>query len=80
MRHSVSIVITIFNEEEILDKRIAYLIPELRKEFQNVEIVAARQIGRETVQYVSNIYKYYVAYRLIMDKLEKKEELKRIEK
>ncbi len=27
--------------------------------FDNVEIVAARQIGRETVQYVSNIYKYY---------------------
>jgi len=27
--------------------------------FQNVEVVAARRIGRETVQYVSNIYKYY---------------------
>jgi hypothetical protein len=26
--------------------------------------VAARRIGRETVQYVSNIYKYYVAYQL----------------
>lgn len=31
--------------------------------FGNVEIVAARVIGRETVDYVSNIYKYYVAYR-----------------
>jgi membrane-bound lytic murein transglycosylase MltF len=31
----------------------------------NVEIVAAREIGRETVQYVSNIFKYYVAYSLI---------------
>ena len=29
------------------------------------EVVAARRIGRETVQYVSNIYKYYLAYRLI---------------
>jgi membrane-bound lytic murein transglycosylase MltF len=37
--------------------------------FRNVEIVAAKRIGRETVQYVSNIYKYYVAYRLIFDKL-----------
>jgi membrane-bound lytic murein transglycosylase MltF len=32
--------------------------------FNNVERVAARRIGRETVQYVSNIYKYYVAYQL----------------
>ena len=31
--------------------------------FHNVEVVAAKEIGRETVQYVSNIYKYYVAYR-----------------
>lgn len=31
--------------------------------FDNVELVAAREIGRETVQYVSNIYKYYIAYR-----------------
>jgi membrane-bound lytic murein transglycosylase MltF len=55
-------------------------VAELRKEaremgldpnvwFRNVEIVAAKRIGRETVQYVSNIYKYYVAYRLIFDKL-----------
>src|SRR5262245_27774321 len=30
--------------------------------FGNVEQLAAREIGRETVQYVSNIYKYYIAY------------------
>ena len=35
--------------------------------FYNVEIAAAREIGRETVQYVSNIYKYYTAYRIIYD-------------
>ena len=35
------------------------------KWFGNVEIVAAREIGRETVQYVSNIYKYYLSYSLI---------------
>lgn len=39
MRPFVSIVIPIFNEEEILEERIAYLIPELRGYFQNVEIV-----------------------------------------
>ena len=32
--------------------------------FDNVEVIAAHEIGRETVQYVSNIYKYYIAYRL----------------
>ena len=35
--------------------------------FQNVEVIAAREIGRETVQYVANIYKYYVAYKLISE-------------
>jgi membrane-bound lytic murein transglycosylase MltF len=32
--------------------------------FRNVEIIAAKRIGRETVQYVSNIYKFYIAYGL----------------
>ncbi len=36
--------------------------------FRNVEIVAAKRIGRETVQYVSNIYKYYAAYRLLTER------------
>jgi membrane-bound lytic murein transglycosylase MltF len=43
--------------------------------FYNVEVAAAREIGRETVQYVSNIYKYYIAYRLVFANLEKKEQL-----
>ena len=34
------------------------------KWFDNVEVIAAKEIGRETVQYVANILKYYVAYRL----------------
>jgi membrane-bound lytic murein transglycosylase MltF len=32
--------------------------------FDNVEAIAARRIGRETVRYVRDIYKYYVAYKL----------------
>lgn len=32
--------------------------------FNNVEQAAARIVGQETVQYVGNIYKYYVAYAL----------------
>jgi membrane-bound lytic murein transglycosylase MltF len=33
--------------------------------FNNVEIIAGRRIGEETVTYVANIYKYYVAYTLV---------------
>jgi len=33
--------------------------------FGNVEQIASERIGRETVTYVSNIYKYYIAYKLI---------------
>ena len=38
--------------------------------FRNVEVVAAKRIGRETVQYVSNIFKYYIAYTLLDEKME----------
>lgn len=37
--------------------------------FDNVEVVAAKRIGRETVQYVSNIVKYYVAYKMLKHKM-----------
>lgn len=35
--------------------------------FNNVEVLAAEKLGRETVTYVSNIYKYYLGYRLLME-------------
>jgi membrane-bound lytic murein transglycosylase MltF len=38
--------------------------------FNNVEVVAARRIGQETVLYVRNIYKYYVTYKLQLETLE----------
>ena len=38
--------------------------------FNNVELVAAKDIGQETVTYVSNIYKYYVAYKLAVQQRE----------
>jgi membrane-bound lytic murein transglycosylase MltF len=41
--------------------------------FRNVEIVAAKSIGRETVQYVSNIYKYYIAYQMVVKQIDKKQ-------
>jgi membrane-bound lytic murein transglycosylase MltF len=60
-------------------------ISQLRKEaaqrgldpnvwFHNVEYVAAEKVGAETVTYVSNIYKYYIAYRLIMESKAAREE------
>jgi len=60
-------------------------IAELRREaakrgldpnvwFQNVEYVAADKIGLETVTYVSNIYKYYLAYRLILERRAEREQ------
>jgi len=42
--------------------------------FNNVEQVAARRIGRETVQYVANIYKYYVSYSLLERQLRTREQ------
>jgi membrane-bound lytic murein transglycosylase MltF len=38
--------------------------------FDNVEVVVARNVGRETVTYVSNIYKYYLAYKLSWERSE----------
>jgi membrane-bound lytic murein transglycosylase MltF len=36
--------------------------------FDNVEIIAARRIGRETVTYVSNVFKYYVGYQITLQR------------
>jgi membrane-bound lytic murein transglycosylase MltF len=44
--------------------------------FYNAEIAAAKIIGRETVHYVANIYKYYVAYKLIREREAQKNTIK----
>jgi membrane-bound lytic murein transglycosylase MltF len=44
--------------------------------FNHVELVAAKRIGRETVQYVSNIYKYYLAYQMVIRQDELREKAK----
>jgi membrane-bound lytic murein transglycosylase MltF len=43
------------------------------KWFGNVELEAAKDIGQETVTYVDNIYKYYVAYKLTLQERMRKE-------
>jgi membrane-bound lytic murein transglycosylase MltF len=44
--------------------------------FGNVEQIASERIGRETVTYVSNIYKYYIAYKLITEERARREAAK----
>lgn len=41
--------------------------------FNHVEKLAERHIGNETVRYVSNIYKYYIAYRQLLKYKQMKE-------
>jgi membrane-bound lytic murein transglycosylase MltF len=45
--------------------------------FRNVEVVAAKRIGRETVTYVSNIFKYYIAYSAILTQADTTKESKK---
>ena len=42
--------------------------------FNNVEVVASEAIGRETVQYVANIYKYYLAYTMLTEQRDKRQQ------
>jgi membrane-bound lytic murein transglycosylase MltF len=62
-------------------------IQELRKEaqrrgydpnlwFRNVEYVVGDKVGQETVTYVSNIFKYYIAYQLLADQERERQEAK----
>ncbi len=48
----------------------------LRARFNNVEMLAAEKIRRETVQQVSNIYKYYLAYKMVFEERESRERAK----
>ena len=43
--------------------------------FHNLEVAAGKVIGRETVQYISNNYKYYIAYRMITEQEEGKSKM-----
>jgi membrane-bound lytic murein transglycosylase MltF len=45
---------------------------DANKWFNNVEVLVAEDVGRETVQYVSNIFKYYIAYKLTIDRAQKR--------
>jgi len=64
--------------------RVARLRAEARRTgldpnvwFNSVERVAAVRVGQETVGYVRNIYKYYVAYKLQLETLEARKAARR---
>ena len=42
----------------------------------NVEVIAAQEIGRETVTYVANILKYYAAYKLVEERSRERGQVK----
>ena len=44
--------------------------------FQNVEVIAAKEIGRETVRYVSNVFKYFVGYKLVWQRDRQRQRLR----
>ena len=44
--------------------------------FGNVELAALAIVGQETVRYVSNIYKYYVAYKTVSELRETRQDRK----
>jgi membrane-bound lytic murein transglycosylase MltF len=46
------------------------------KWFDNVELMVAKDVGQETVRYVGNIYKYYVAYQLAIEQAERTRQAK----
>ena len=42
---------------------------------ENVELIVARKVGRETVNYVRNVFKYYVAYRMTWEAMESRKSI-----
>jgi membrane-bound lytic murein transglycosylase MltF len=55
------------NRIDRLRKKAAAQGLDPNKWFNNVEVMVAQAVGQETVNYVGNIFKYYVAYKRIED-------------
>ena len=45
--------------------------------FREVELIVQRKVGMEPVNYVRNIFKYYLAFRRIRDRAAERESAKR---
>jgi membrane-bound lytic murein transglycosylase MltF len=55
------------NRVDRLRKKAAAQGFDPNKWFNNVEVLVARSVGQETINYVGNIFKYYIAYKRIED-------------
>ena len=59
-----------------LRKRTAAEGLDPNKWFGNVELMVGKDVGQETVLYVSNVYKYYVAYKMAVEQKQQREAAK----
>jgi membrane-bound lytic murein transglycosylase MltF len=50
---------------------------DANKWFYNVELMAARTLDPDAVKYVGNIFKYYIAYKLALDRARERDAIKR---
>ena len=71
---SVNKTLFVFASYNAGPTRIAKLRQQAREQgldankwFDNVELTVARSVGQETVTYVGNVYKYYIAYKLALE-------------
>jgi membrane-bound lytic murein transglycosylase MltF len=64
------------NRIDRLRKKAAEQGLDPNKWFNNVEVLVSQAVGQETVNYVSNIFKYYVAYKRIEDQRLAREQAK----
>jgi membrane-bound lytic murein transglycosylase MltF len=64
------------NRVDRLRKKAAEQGLDPNKWFNNVEVMVSQAVGPETVNYVSNIFKYYVAYKRIEDQRLAREQAK----
>jgi membrane-bound lytic murein transglycosylase MltF len=57
-------------------KKASEMALDPNKWFQNVEIQVAKTVGRQPVDYVAHIYKYYVSYQLLNTRLDTTDKVK----
>jgi membrane-bound lytic murein transglycosylase MltF len=64
------------NRVDRLRRKAAALGLDPNRWFNNVEIVVSKSVGREPVDYVDNIFKYYIAFRRAQEMIDAQEKAK----
>lgn len=68
MHKSLSVIIPIFNEEEILKNRMEFLVPELRKAYQPFEVLLSENGSTDTTKNLATeVARQYEEVRAIID-------------